>query len=131
MLIQVRKPIRPHSPRAQHSALAKKQIVIGRRAIVGTIALLALLPELAVSQTLSNSAFNIQYGAGGLTSLKRANDKYDTEYISNAGSLGNIVIQYRTSANSGWTTVREIGPGATTLAGGNTINYSVGTLLPT
>ena len=129
MLHQVKKSMLLR--RARHSTLAKKQISIGRGAIVGFIALLALLPGLAVSETLSNNAFNIQYGAGGITSLKRVNDKFDTEYLSPGGSLGNIVIQYRTSTNSDWTTAREVGPAATASAGGNTINYSIGTLLPT
>jgi hypothetical protein len=39
------------------------------------ITALAMLPSLAVSQTLTNSAFNIRYSAGGITSLKRVNDK--------------------------------------------------------
>jgi Family of unknown function (DUF5695) len=123
--------ILPHPRRAQHRRPAKKQIRIGRGAIVGIIALLATLPELAISQTLSNNAFNIQYGAGGITSLKRVNDKYDTEYLSVGGLLGNVVIRYRTSTNSGWMTAREAGPGATVSAGGDAISYSISTLLPT
>src|SRR6185436_11594055 len=51
--------------------------------------------------------------------------------LSAGGSLGNIVIQYRTSTNSGWTMAREVGPAATAPVGGNTISYSIGTLLPT
>ncbi len=129
MLHQVKKSMLLR--RARHSTPAKNQISFSRRTIVGGLALLALLPELAVSQTLTNNAFNIRYGSGGITSLKRVNDKYDTEYLSVGGSLGNLVIQYRTSTNSGWTTAREVGPGATAPADGNTINYSIGTLLPT
>ena len=94
------------------------------------ITVLAMLPSLGLSQTLTNNAFNIRYGAGGITSLKRVNDKYDTEYLATGGLLGNVVIQYRTSTNGGWTTAREVGS-ATTTDGGNTINYSIGTLLPT
>jgi len=100
-----------------------------RCAIIGIVAL-ALLPSPALSQTLSNSVFNIRYGAGGITSLKRVSDKYDTEYLSPGGFLGNMVIQYRTSTNNNWTTAREVGP-ATASADGNTISYSLGTLLPT
>ncbi len=115
--------------RAQYSTLAKKQILISCEAIAGVVALLILWPGLAVSQTLTNNAFDIRYGAGGITSLKRANDKYDTEYLSPGGFLGNVVIQYRTSTNGGWTPAREVGPAAS--ADGNTINFSIGTLLPT
>ena len=109
----------------------KKKISIGRGAIVGIIALLAMFSKSTFGQTLTNNAFNIRYSAGGITSLKRANDKYDTDYLSVGGTLGNLVIQYRTSTNSGWTTAREVGPGDTSLTDGNTIHYSVGTLLPT
>src|SRR5215471_6852985 len=98
---QAEQPILDHI-RVLPSGTAKRQIPIGCRAIVGIIALLTMLPGLAVSQTLSNNVFKMQYGAAGITSLKRAEDKYDTEYLSAGGSLGNIVIQYRTSTNSGW-----------------------------
>ena len=79
----------------------------------------------------TNSQFEVKYGAGGITSLKHAHDKYDTEYLSPGGLLGNVVIQYRMSTNNGWMIAREVGPAATAPAGGNTISYSVGTLLPT
>jgi hypothetical protein len=114
----------------QQNKQAKKRTSLSRRAVLGITAL-ALLPSLAVSQTLTNNAFNIKYGAGGITSLKRVNDKYDTEYISSGGLLGNVVIQYRMSTNSDWTTAREVGPAPTASANGNTISYSIGTLLPT
>lgn len=129
LVVQARKPIRPRH--AQHRTPAKKQISTGLNAVVGIIAFLAMLPELVVSQTLSNDAFIIHYGSSGITSLKRANDKYNTDYLSVGGTLGNIVIQYRTSTNGDWITAREIGPGTPASADGNTINYSVGTLLPT
>ena len=108
---------------------AKKHFPINPSAIMAITALV-MLPSLAMSQTLSNSDFNIRYGAGGITSLKRVNDKYDTEYLSTRGLLGNVVIQYRTATNSGWTTAREVGA-ATASPDGNTIHYSIGTLLPT
>jgi hypothetical protein len=131
MLAQVKKPLLPRPCRVQHSGPAKNKISIGCRAIGGIISLLVLLPGLAGGQTLSNNVFNLQYGAGGITSLKRVNDKYDTEYLSAGGVLGNVVIQYRTSTNSSWMTAREVGPAAAASAGDNTIHYSIGTLLPT
>jgi hypothetical protein len=92
---------------------------------------LALLPGLAFGQTLNNDAFNIQYGAGGITSLRRANDIHDTEYITRGGVLGNVVIQYRIGAEQGWKTAREIGAGPAAAPGSNTVHYMIGTLLPT
>src|SRR6185312_13343737 len=114
---------------AQHNIPVRKQTPANRTAILAITAL-AALPALAISQTLTNNAFNIRYGAGGITSLKRVNDKYDTEYLSPGGLLGNVVIQYRTATNSAWTTAREVGA-ATASPDGNTIHYSIGTLLPT
>src|SRR5262245_32093075 len=130
MLNRAEKRIFHHASRAQHSKPVQNQIPINRRAVIGLIAL-ALFPVQVDGQTLSNNAFNIQYSARGITSLKRANDKYDTDYLSAGGSLGNIVIQYRTSTNNGWTTAREVGPSAAASTSGNAISYSIGTLLPT
>ncbi len=98
---------------------------------IGWIIALALLPGLAVGQVLGDNAFNIQYGAGGITSLRRANDTYETEYVTRGGVLGNVVIQYRKGADPGWTTAREIGAGSAAAPGSNTVNYLIGTLLPT
>ena len=95
------------------------------------IVTLALLPALAFGQVLSNNVFNIQYGAGGITSLRRTNDSYETEYITRGGVLGNVVIQYRKGAEPGWITAREIGAGPAAAPGSNTVNYIIGTLLPT
>lgn len=95
------------------------------------IIVLVLLPGLAAGQELGSSAFKIQYGAGGITSLRRANDTFDTEYITRGGVLGNVFIQYRKGAESGWTVAREIGAGPAAAPGSNTINYMIGTLLPT
>src|ERR1043165_5547352 len=102
LLDQSKKSVLLHLRCAPHSRPAKKHASIGRRVIMIGIIALATLPTPAFTQILSNSAFNIRYGAGGITSLKRVNDKYDTEYLSVGGTLGNIVIQYRTSTNNGW-----------------------------
>lgn len=98
---------------------------------IAWIIALALLPGFAVGQELSNNAFNIQYGAEGITSLRRANDIHETEYVSKGGVLGNVVIQYRKGTEHGWTTVRGIGTGSAAAPGSNTINYLIGTLVPT
>ncbi len=98
---------------------------------IAWIMALVLLPGLAVGQVLSNDAFNIQYNAGGITSLRRANDTYETEYVTRGGVLGNVFIQYRRGAGSVWTTAREIGAGPAAAPGSNSVNYIIGTLLPT
>ena len=92
-------------------------------------AALLLLPAIAGSQALRNSAFTVQYSDEGIVSLRHTNDVADTEYIANGGSLGRVVARYRTSPQGDWRDINNA-----TLAGkptGNTIQYQIGELLKT
>jgi len=42
----------------------------------------------AAADELKNAAFQIQSGPSGVTSLRRANDVADTDYVAPNGSLG-------------------------------------------
>jgi hypothetical protein len=42
-----------------------------------------------------DTPFRIVFNEAGITSLKRAHDSYDTEYIRSGGVLGDIVIRYQ------------------------------------
>ena len=105
--------------------------MVNNRWAAAWIVAAALLPEAAVGQMLSNRSFNIQYGEQGITSLRRTNDIYETEYLTQGGVLGNVFIQYRTGREAGWKTAREIGPGPAAAPGSNTVNYMIGMLMPT
>ncbi len=77
---------------------------------------------------LKNDEFAIEYGPRGITSLKRVQDAYDTEYISTGGVLGNVAIQYRVPTATQWSLAREVklvDEPAQSDTGGNTISYSI------
>lgn len=92
---------------------------------------LVVMPVLAASEGLTSNAFNIQYGAAGLTSIKRVGDAYDTEYITPGSALGSIVIRYKAPADKDWHEARQVMSAGQPAPGSNTINYSIGVLLPT
>ena len=96
----------------------------------GLIVALAITATASPSsaQSLSNSAFAIQYDASGVRSLKRTNDVHDTEYIAPNGTLGRLLIRYRTTRHGDWRDLREMlpaGPGK-----GQTIDYIMGVVQP-
>jgi hypothetical protein len=101
-----------------------------RSTICGLVVLM-LMPAAAFADgQLKNEDFAIQYGARGITSLKRVQDAYETEYISTGGVLGNIAIQYKTPGDAAWNLAREItlvDEPAAPSPGNNAIKYSIAT----
>jgi hypothetical protein len=82
---------------------------------------------------LSNDHFNIQVGPEGITSLKRPNDAYDTDYIAEGAALGRLEIRYRRLPDSEWrtaniVTVKDGTPERKSAPG---VSYVVGELKPT
>lgn len=55
--------------------------------------------RLSAQQTLA-SPFKLQFDRHGITSLRYAKDKYDTEYIARYRSLGHLTVHYRMGDNS-------------------------------
>ena len=78
----------------------------------------------AAQKSMSSSVFEMRYSDQGITSLKRVNDKYDTEYIASGSALGGLIIRYRTSGENEWQEIREIAPGDEQEEG--TISYAIG-----
>jgi hypothetical protein len=65
---------------------------------VTVAAVLAFLgTHTAAADDLANQSFKIVYDAQGIRSLKRTNDVHDTDYIQANGSLGRLLIRYRTT----------------------------------
>src|SRR6478672_7036804 len=91
---------------------------------------LALAPVSASLQAgeLSSRTFHLQYDASGLTSLTRVADVADTEYIGPNGTLGRLLIRYRTSAHGDWKELRDLL--ASAAPGANAIAYTLGALEP-
>ena len=84
----------------------------------------------ALADDLSNHAFRIQYDGSGIRSLKRTGDSHDTDYIAANGSLGRLLVRYRTSAHGDWRELRDLLL-SDRPPGGRTIGYTLGTWLPT
>jgi hypothetical protein len=76
---------------------------------------------------LKDNEFALQYGARGITSLRRVQDTYDTQYISTGGVLGNVALQFKTAADAGWTLAREVALVGDPAPGDNTLRYAIGT----
>jgi len=61
---------------------------------------------------LRDSMFVIEWNFGGITSLKRQSDSYDTDYIWPGETLGNVIIRYR-SPGGDWVEVTAFSSGDT------------------
>jgi hypothetical protein len=85
--------------------------------------------SLASAQDLSNDAFRIHYDGSGVRSLKRTNDVADTDYIAANGTLGRLLIRYRTTRNGDWRELREMLMEAS--EPGRFVSYTMGVLQPT
>jgi len=90
---------------------------------------LLLVGAVAGAQDLSNQAFRMQYDASGIRSLKRTNDVADTDYIAANGSLGRLLIRYRTTKNGDWRELREMLMAEN--EPGRFVSYTMGALQPT
>ncbi|MGA8504737.1 MAG: hypothetical protein WB762_03925 [Candidatus Sulfotelmatobacter sp.] len=74
---------------------------------------------IALSQQLENDQFKITFSPNGLTSLKRVQDVFDTDYILGGRSLGDVVMRYRAPGEawkeiSSGTSVSKRSPGEVT-----------------
>ena len=72
-----------------------------RNRIIFSCGILALMSGnlLFPSQGTPAGSFKIQFGQAGITSLKRANDRYDTEYIARNRVLGHVNVRYQMGEN--------------------------------
>jgi hypothetical protein len=99
-----------------------------RSACLGLATLFLLNAAAFADGQLKDNEFAIEYGPRGITSIKRVQDAYDTEYISTGGVLGSVVIQYKIPTDTKWTLAREIAlveePAAQN-ENNNTVKYSI------
>jgi hypothetical protein len=119
-------------PQTAHQARPQKTILCSSVFVCGlhfSVAALAISIAPCGAEELSNRAFQIQYDASGIRSLKRTNDIHDTDYIAANGRLGPLLVRYRTTRNGDWRELRQM-----LLAGeqkGRSITYTLGILEPT
>jgi hypothetical protein len=77
---------------------------------------------------LSNRAFQIQYAAAGITSLKRTGDVADTDYIAAGAALGRLMVRYRTSPHGDWKELRDL---IQRESPAGSVRYALAAFLPT
>ncbi len=83
----------------------------------------------AVGQTPSNSSFEMKYRTSGISSLQRAEDKYETDYIQSGYTLGDITIRYRAGGTGAWSEISAAARDRN--ARGGTETYTINRLQPT
>ena len=73
------------------------------------VALAAAVGAVAASaQELNGAGFQVRAGSNGITSVRRAADAYDTDYIAPNSALGRLVVRYRTAAHADWRELRDV-----------------------
>src|SRR5580704_19286202 len=83
---------------------------------------------LALSQQLENDQFKIGFSPAGLTSLKRVQDVFDTDYVLGGRSLGDILVRYRAPGEA-W---KDISSGTSvSQRSANEVTYQIGRAVPT
>ena len=98
-----------------------------------TVITLILIPVSASAQPaapaagLSNAAFQIRADATGITSLKHTGDVADTDYIAARGSLGRLLVRYRTAVNGDWKELHDPIPAGSS---SSAIRYVLGAPVP-
>ena len=97
-----------------------------RTLILGTV--VVSLASAASAQDLSNEAFQIQYDQSGIRSLRRTSDVHDTDYITQNGRLGPLVVRYRTTRHGDWVELRQIL--MTAEQKGRSVTYALGVVEP-
>lgn len=97
------------------------------------VVVMAVVPEACTGQTtLKNEQFEVITSDTGISSIKRVQDKYDTEYIAPARNLGDLLLRYREVGQQEWKRASAaVIDRATAGAGQTTIRYTVGELVPT
>lgn len=102
------------------------------KAILGLRTLLLLVVSfssiLTFGQQIKNGNFQIAFSSAGVTSLKRSQDAFDTDYILGGRSLGDVLVRYR-SPDQPW---KEITSATTSSQSSpDELTYQIGRAMPT
>jgi hypothetical protein len=96
------------------------------------VVVMALFADVCAGQTtLENDQFQVVSSDFGIASIKRMQDRYDTEYIAPGRSLGDVAIRYRAVGQKEWKRASAAVIESASAAGQKTIHYRVGELVPT
>ena len=71
--------------------------MIGQSSVISSFVLLlaCALGSLAQTATPTNSLFQVKIEAGAITSLRRSDDSFPTDYVQTARRLGDVFLRYR------------------------------------
>ena len=87
-----------------------------------------LLTVFATAQQFENNHFKIASSSGGITSLQRVQDAFDTDYILGGRSFGDALIRYH-APGTPWS---EVSNGtAASQHSANEVTYEIGRAVPT
>ncbi len=89
-----------------------------------------LLAGVLPAQVLSSGEFRVAYSPTGLTSLKRVQDAFDTDYVLPGKSLGDIVLRYRVRGAADWQRVSDAAV-VSSASTGSSVAFHIGRAVPT
>src|SRR6059036_2690640 len=92
--------------------------------------LLYLAPPIT-AQSLHDSQFQLSYSSSGITSLKRVQDKYDTDYISRGRAVGDLLLRYRAPDEKEWKKAYGAVLDPRGGAQQDSVSFTIGELVPT
>ena len=82
---------------------------------------------LTFGQQLNGDQFKLTFSTAGLSSFKRAQDVFDTDYILAGRTLGDVLVRYRTPGEA-WQEVSS-GTALSRSTSGDEVTYQIGTQL--
>ncbi len=89
------------------------------------------LASIAHAQSLDSSQFRLGYSSSGMVSLKRVQDKYDTDYIARGRSVGDILIRYRHPGEKQWKKAAAAQLDGVARQSNGAVHFTIGDLVPT
>ena len=84
---------------------------------------------LTFGQQLNGDQFKLTFSTAGLSSFKRAQDVFDTDYILAGRTLGDVLVRYRTPGEA-WQEVSS-GTALSRSTSGDEVTYQIGRAVPT
>src|SRR5438046_1648681 len=83
------------------------------------------------AQSLQGSQFRLSYSSSGITSLKRVQDKYDTDYIARGRAIGDVLLRYRAPGAKDWRRISGAMPDSASGNQPDAASFVIGEVVPT
>ena len=93
-------------------------------------AALSFAPSIA-AQSLQDTQFQLVYSPSGITSLKHVHDKYDTDYIADDHTVGDVLVRYRAVGGKDWRKASAAVLKTSEPANPQGVSFTIGQLAPT